>query len=189
MQIHRLGKCWPCGQSTIAARIQVVVPHPKRSFKNAAFNTPVLWHTNADRISTVLLLLESESMAIASESQADPSERGVSKAEVDNILDNNLTEHFELLRGTPGYCLETLTWETAKSLIREGTEQSLGKLGRHPASCVIYRQFRRKVRFEMCTHMSSCKQTAMPLLCIVPVSTNRTDFIAYCPQTMLDPGQ
>lgn len=65
--------------------------------------------------------------------------------EVDRILNNNLVEEFEKLRGAPGVCLEPFPWAEVKRLIAENSLESLGKLGRSPAGIVVYRQFRKKV--------------------------------------------
>lgn len=68
-----------------------------------------------------------------------------SRAEVDRILDTNSAAEFESLRGLPGVCLEPTGWAAACQLVHEGSEESLGKLGRHPRDTVVYRNFRRQV--------------------------------------------
>ncbi len=52
---------------------------------------------------------------------------------------------FEILRGVPGVVLEPMPWSLAKSLVDEHTEESLGKLGRHPLQLRTYMAFRDKV--------------------------------------------
>lgn len=66
-------------------------------------------------------------------------------AEVDRIIGNKIEEDYGLLRYTPGFCLEPLSWDRMRQLVEEATEQSLGVLGRHPSDIVIYRAFRAKL--------------------------------------------
>lgn len=65
---------------------------------------------------------------------------------VHHVLDRNLEDKFELLRGTPGICLDPQSWENIKQLIYGNSEEDLGSLGRHPSGIVQYRQFRKQVK-------------------------------------------
>ena len=62
------------------------------------------------------------------------------------ILDHNSVLEFDKLRGLPGHCLDPIGWDTACKLVKEGTIESLGVLGRHPNDTVIYRHFRKRVK-------------------------------------------
>ena len=81
----------------------------------------------------------------------------LSEAEIDYILDNNITEKFGLLRGVQGYCLDTMSYDRARQLITEASQETLGTMGRDAASTVVYRQFRTKVHF--CVTVSSFPQS------------------------------
>ena len=61
------------------------------------------------------------------------------------VLNNNLEDKFESLRGIPGICLDPLPWKEIKAHICGSTEESLGTMGRHPRGLVEYRQFRAQV--------------------------------------------
>ena len=74
---------------------------------------------------------------------------------MDSILDLNLQDQFERLRGLPGHCLEPVDWATACQLVQQGSEESLGKLGRHPRDTVVYRRFRRQVS---CSTYRTCRE-------------------------------
>lgn len=67
---------------------------------------------------------------------------------VNHVLNNNLTEQFALLSGAPGVCLEPKSWDAAKELIAQNTEESLAQLGRHPSGIVTYRRYRKQILAE-----------------------------------------
>lgn len=69
----------------------------------------------------------------------------LSQAEVDRIIDNDVTSEFERLRGVPGYCLDAMSMGKAKELISDGSAECLGQMGRHPSATVVYHKFRRQV--------------------------------------------
>lgn len=80
-----------------------------------------------------------------SHSGTKTTQRALDKAEVAHIIDNKLENEYERLRWTPGFCIETMPWAHLHALIQEGTEQSLGQLGRHPRDIAVYWDFRRQV--------------------------------------------
>lgn len=61
------------------------------------------------------------------------------------VLNNNLVDKFELLRGVPGICLEPVSWGNIKKLVAGSSLEELSSLGRHPSGIVEYRKFRSKV--------------------------------------------
>ena len=64
---------------------------------------------------------------------------------VNYILNNNLFDHFDELRGAPGICLDPLSWDDIVGLVETNTLHSLSVLGRNPQGIVEYRKFRRRV--------------------------------------------
>ena len=69
----------------------------------------------------------------------------ISHEEANRILDTNSAAEFDKLRGLPGHCLDPVDWDSACALVKEGTFESLGVLGRHPRDTVVYRRFRKQV--------------------------------------------
>jgi len=89
---------------------------------------------------------------------------------VNHVLNNNLTDQFSLLRGAPGVCLESVTWEAIKGLVEQNTEQSLAKLGRHPSGIVTYRKYRKQVGNFLCPKLCLCLiGSQAPKLCVATV--------------------
>lgn len=80
---------------------------------------------------------------------------GISQTEVDRIIAQNSVAEFDKLEGVPGYCLETTSWKDACRLVRIGTFEALGQLGRHPSHIVVYRQFKAKVSLWLGRTLSS----------------------------------
>ena len=70
---------------------------------------------------------------------------GINQEDVDRIIAENSTAEFFKLEGVPGYRLETTPWQEACRLVKCGTWECLGALGRHPSDIVVYRQFKGKV--------------------------------------------
>lgn len=64
---------------------------------------------------------------------------------VQAILMEGTDADFEKLRGVPGVVLEKMPWQVAKALVDERSEESLGKLGRHPLDTRRYYHFRQQV--------------------------------------------
>lgn len=69
----------------------------------------------------------------------------LTQSEVDRIIGQELTDEYEKLRHTPGFCIDAVSWERLMELIQLGTEEALGKLGRTPAGIRAYWNFRAQV--------------------------------------------